>query len=166
MSRWVRRRMLQSILVELQRIEDYLTNIEPGCSEPTSLWLEVPERCTEGGTLLTNIALKNTEVTKYRILAKDADGNVVSAPTGDTFTVSSPDTTSWTVSVSTMADGSPAVEMQPLVREATGLAFEVKDSAGLTVFDGLVDISTDHTARAIGLDLQNPETTAQPEPAA
>ncbi len=127
--------------------------------------LAAPEVYTKEGLLL-NLQLKNTEVSKYRILTLDADGAAVPAPTGDTFSVSAPDAASWSVTISAMSDGAPAVQYQPLVRSATNLAFEVKDSAGLTVFDGVADIVTDTTPRAIGLDLASPEVTPQPEPAA
>jgi len=154
-----------AFLRELEEVEAYLIKNIADQKPAARIVLALPEVYRDGK--LMPLQLKNTEVSKFRILVKDADGAVVPAPASDVFTVTSADTTgSCAFTIDKMLDGAPAVMMQPLKRTATGIPYEVKDSAGLTVDDDTVDIVTDLTAKAVGLDLAAPEITAQPEPAA
>lgn len=134
---------------------------------PAALTLARPASFSLHGVLhVSNIALKSNEVLKFAILVMDADGAVMAAPPGDTFTAMSHSPAELEVTIGTMAHGAPAVVLTPLVHAAVNLKFEVHDSLGLKMFEDTVTISTDAPkATAIGLDLMEPESSAHTMPA-
>ncbi|HEY0341118.1 MAG TPA: hypothetical protein VGC34_09955 [Steroidobacteraceae bacterium] len=103
-----------------------------------------------------NIQLPNDEIVGYHILALDAEGDVVNAPAGDAYAVKVSDPASLNAVITTDVRGAPIVKFNALVATASGITFEVSDTAGEKVFDGAVDIVVDTRPVAVGLDLTNP----------
>jgi hypothetical protein len=120
----------------------------------------------QGNQIMANIQLLNDTVMTLRIVALDAEGTVVPAPAGDTFTVASSNPASLAAALGAMADGGPAVVLTPLVQVSPGLSFTVQDSSGLPLFTDGVDIVGDDGAKTIGVDLTATQITAQPAPTA
>ncbi len=154
-----------AFLRELGAVEDYLKNVAPP-KPAVSIELALPEVYNREGKRMP-LSILNTEIHKYRILTRDADGETVSAPATDTFSVT-PDASGFVgIAIDKMADGSPAVMFTPLKRATTTpIAWTLSDSAGLTVDSDTVEIVTNLTPTAVGLDLAAPEVTAQAEPPA
>ena len=113
---------------------------------------------------MANLQLSNDVVETITILTLDAAGVVVPAPIGDTFTVVSSNPASLNAVMGTNAAGNPAVVINALVAASPGLTFTVSDSAGLTSFTETVDIVADTKPAAIGLDLTDIASVAQPAP--
>ena len=113
---------------------------------------------------MANLQLPNDVVRTIPILANDAAGDVVPAPTGDTFSVVSSNPASLNAVIGQTVSGAPAVVINALVQVSPGLSFTVSDSAGLAAFTENVDIVQDTAPKAIGLDLAGETDAAQPVP--
>jgi hypothetical protein len=116
------------------------------------------------GKLMPNFELASDEVATITILVRDAGGDVVSAPSGDTFSVTSSLPNSLAATIGADAHGAPAVVLTPLVVASPGISISVSDSAGLAAFTQVVDVVADTTPKAIGLDLATVEETPQATP--
>lgn len=119
---------------------------------------------TKNGKIM-NFELKCDTIATITITTVDVEGDIVAAPSGDVFSVSSSDATKLTAAIGTDASGHAAVVLTPLVRAATGLSITVSDTAKLTSDVQVIDIVADLTPSAIGLDLANATTVSQPVPA-
>jgi hypothetical protein len=128
------------------------------------LKLCLPTLTRNGETV--DFQLANDTIATIPILALDAAGAAVPAPTSDTFSVVSSDPTSLGASIGTDASGSPAVVLTPLVQVSPGLTITVSDSAGLTSDAQVVDIVADLAPKAISLDTADATTTTQAAPTA
>jgi hypothetical protein len=154
------RKVLHHIEEDFSQLEELLD-----IRKPVRIGLALPEVYI-GGKLMANLQLMNDQVLTIGILAIDDVGQTVPAPAGDVFTVVSSNPASLNAMIGATASGQPAVVLNALVQVSPGLSFTVSDSAGLAVFDEAVDIVDDFTATAIGLDLANSTSVAQPPPAA
>lgn len=114
---------------------------------------------------MPNFELSDDKVATVTILVRDAAGDVVPAPAGDTFSVAS-SSPSLGVAIGADAAGAPAVVMTPMVQASPGITVTVSDSAGLMAFAQVVDIVPDVAPKAIGLDLANAAEVDQPPPTA
>jgi hypothetical protein len=162
------------IIIEIPGLHDILERILHRLEHPhhchyyrraTQITLGMPQITnSEGNVIMANIELLNDTVATYPILTTDEDGVGVPAPTGDVFTVVSSNPASLGAAIGATAAGGPAVVLTPLVQQSPGLSITVSDSAGLTVFTDGVDIVSDLTPKAIGLDTTNVTTVAQAEP--
>jgi hypothetical protein len=114
---------------------------------------------------MPNFELASDEVATATILVRDAGGDIVAAPAGDTFSVAS-SSPSLGVAIGADVKGAPAVVMTPLVVASPGIQVTVSDSAGLAQFIQVVDIVADTKPVALGLDLANVSETSQPTPTA
>ena len=142
----------------LEILEDELSR-----SQPASIDLALPE-IYRNGVLMASLELSNAVVETITILTRDAAGDVVPAPAGDVFTVVSSNPASLNAVIGADSKGAPAVVINALVQASPGLSFTVSDSAGLAVFTEDVDIVSDLTPKALGLDLANIESASQPIP--
>jgi hypothetical protein len=114
--------------------------------------------------IVANIQLQNDEIIEYPIVALDAGGQVVPAPTGDTYSVVNGTPASLNSVIGTLSAassdgipaGSPCVILNALVPAATGITLTVTDSAGLGLFNGAVDIVADLVPKNLGLDVTDP----------
>jgi hypothetical protein len=131
---------------------------------PVRIDLALPEVKTKEGTKMANFELQDDKVYTIPILTRDAAGDVVAAPAGDTFSVVSSNPASLDATVGADANGAPAVVLTPMVQASPNLTVTVSDSAGLEVDTQGFDIVGDLTPKAIGLDLSGATTTDQPVP--
>jgi hypothetical protein len=112
---------------------------------------------------MPNFELASDEVATVTILVRDAGGDVVPAPSGDTFSVAS-SSASLGVAIGADAAGNPAVVMTPLVVASPNISVTVSDSAGLAAFVQVVDVVADTKPAAIGLDIANVVEVPQATP--
>lgn len=119
---------------------------------------------TREGKPMPNFELASDEVATITILARDASGDIVPAPAGDTFSVTSSNPASLAAAVGVDANGNPAIVLTPMVKASPNITVSVSDSAGLAVDEQIVDVVEDASPRAIGLDTANAALASQPEP--
>jgi hypothetical protein len=115
---------------------------------------------------MANYQLQNDWVVSVPVVAHDAAGDVVPAPSGDVFSVSADNAASLNVAIGTMSNGNPAIVMNALVQVSPGINVTLSDSAGLEVDTFAVDIVQDVTPTALGVDFTATEHTMQPVPTA
>ncbi len=138
-------------------------------SKPTRIWLGLPITIRKGKLIMANMQLPNDAVQYFPIFVTNSAGIVEPAIPGDVYSVTlgSPATQSGTGAPlnavvgtvpATLPDGTVpplagavALVMNALNMLATGVPFEVKDTDGLKVFDGMVDIVADVTPTNIVL---------------
>lgn len=114
---------------------------------------------------MADFQLQNDLVYTFTIHVEDANGDIVPAPAGDTFSVAS-SSADLGVATGTDANGNPAVVCTPLVVSGTGYTVTTSDSAGLKVATNVFDIVPDTAPTQLVLDTTNPSTTSQAAPTA
>lgn len=115
---------------------------------------------------MADFDLKNDLVYTFTIRVEDAAGDMVPAPTGDTFSVTCSDTASLGVAIGADSSGNPAVVCTPLVPTATAITVTTSDSAGLKVSSNVFDIAADTAPTQIVLDTADAQTAPQAVPTA
>lgn len=111
---------------------------------------------------MSNYELKNDTIATIAIQTKDAGGDVVAPPAGDTFSVAS---SSPSLGAALSADGNSVI-LTPLVQASPGISVTVSDKNGLAQAILLVDIVTDVTPTNIVLDVADATLAPQPTPPA
>ena len=118
---------------------------------------------------MANFEIANDTVAFVPIQTLDSAGNVVPAPSGDTFTVTSSDTASLTATVGTMPSGplqgQPAAVLTPLVQEAANITVTLTDADNLTAGVQIVDVIAG-VATTDFLDVSGAVTQPQVQPPA
>jgi hypothetical protein len=117
---------------------------------------------------MANFELADDTIASIAIHVTDASGDILPAPTGDTFSVVVSDATKMTAAIGTMPSGplvgAAAVILTPLVKLAAGLTVTVSDTAALNMAVLIVDIVADVTPKAIVLDTVDAIFTPQAVP--
>jgi hypothetical protein len=127
-----------------------------------------------------HLALNNNDVYTVALIYRDANGNVVPQPSGDTVSVSTAGAfaASLGVALGTTSDGNPAIVMTPLVVESDAgnsggsISIVLTDSAGDqedTATQGLlfdIILPPPGPPVAVGMDLTNIAVGTQPTPTA
>jgi hypothetical protein len=129
---------------------------------------------------MSNIELKNDQVSYIPIVTRDAAGDVVSAASGDVDSVVSSNPASLGMAIGALPTasgaypaGAPALVLTPLVVESDSansggsISAQLTDTAGLPMTMAyLFDIVQDLSPTNVGLDTTVIETTPQPVPTA
>ena len=131
---------------------------------PIKIVLTLPTITTKEGTLLPNLEILNDTVVTIPIQTQDAEGSVVPAPSGDTFTVVSSLQGSLGAAISADSSGNPTLVLTPLVQASPGITITVSDADGLAQAVQICDIVPDLTPKNIVLDIAGETTTSQPVP--
>ena len=116
------------------------------------------------GKKMANYELPNDWVLTVPIQTKDAAGDVVPAPAGDTFSVSVSDPASLKGVVGVDENGKPVATFNALVRLASNITVTLSDSAGLEVDTHVFDIVEDTEPTQDFLDFSDATHTIQAVP--